>query len=107
MESSQVNQTDLAHFLPVKDALQWRIVRDYAEIERRVQAFRALGLPGFKIVLTAGTFDLFHVGHSRYLAQARKHGDLLIVGVDADDKVRKTKGPTRPIVLEDERLEIV
>ncbi|MBI3956887.1 MAG: adenylyltransferase/cytidyltransferase family protein [Candidatus Kerfeldbacteria bacterium] len=81
-----------------------RIIREFDTLSLRVEACRALGL---KIVLTSGTFDLLHVGHSRYLEQARQYGDILIVGVDGDEKVRRKKGPNRPIVHEDERMEIV
>ncbi|HEY4475243.1 MAG TPA: adenylyltransferase/cytidyltransferase family protein [Candidatus Paceibacterota bacterium] len=81
-----------------------RVFRDYHLLRTRVLCLRGLGL---KIVLTSGTFDLFHVGHSRYLEAARALGDFLIVGVDSDEKVKKRKGPNRPIVPEDERLEII
>ncbi|MDA1080035.1 MAG: adenylyltransferase/cytidyltransferase family protein [bacterium] len=60
-----------------------------------------------KIVLTQGTFDMLHIGHARYLEEAKSHGDVLIVGVDSDEKVRARKGPDRPIVPEDERLEML
>ena len=50
---------------------------------------------------------MVHVGHARYLENAKKHGDLLIVGVDEDKKVRHRKGPDRPVVPEDERLEML
>lgn len=60
-----------------------------------------------KIVLTQGTFDLVHIGHGRYLQKAKSYGDVLIVGVDSDEKVRKRKGPDRPVVPEDERMEML
>lgn len=59
------------------------------------------------IVLTQGTFDLFHVGHARYLRKARSHGDVLIVGVDDDEKARERKGENRPVVPLVERVEIL
>jgi D-beta-D-heptose 7-phosphate kinase/D-beta-D-heptose 1-phosphate adenosyltransferase len=62
---------------------------------------------GKKIVLTQGVFDLVHIGHARYCEQAKKYGDLLIVGVDSDEKVRHRKGPDRPIVPQEERLEML
>ncbi len=62
---------------------------------------------GKKIVLTQGTFDLVHIGHARYFAEAKKYGDILIIGIDSDEKVRARKGPGRPIVPQDERMEIV
>jgi rfaE bifunctional protein nucleotidyltransferase chain/domain len=59
---------------------------------------------GARLVLTNGIFDLLHVGHLRYLRQARQHGDVLIVGVNADSAVHK-RG--RPLVPDTERAELV
>jgi rfaE bifunctional protein nucleotidyltransferase chain/domain len=60
-----------------------------------------------KIVLANGCFDLFHVGHIRYLAGAKELGDILIVGINSDEQVRKLKGNERPFMPENERAEIV
>ena len=60
-----------------------------------------------KIVLTSGSWDILHVGHMRYLESAKKLGDILIVGIDSDTKIRKRKGEGRPIVPEDERIEML
>ena len=62
---------------------------------------------GKRTVFTNGCFDVLHVGHLRYLQQARTQGDALIVGVNGDAGVRALKGPMRPIVPEEERLELV
>jgi rfaE bifunctional protein nucleotidyltransferase chain/domain len=62
---------------------------------------------GAKIVLANGCFDLFHVGHIRYLAGAKALGDILIVGINSDEQVRKLKGKNRPLMPENERAEIV
>ncbi|MEN8253598.1 MAG: adenylyltransferase/cytidyltransferase family protein [Patescibacteria group bacterium] len=62
---------------------------------------------GKKIVLTQGSWDMIHVGHARYLAEAKKHGDVLLVGTDSDEKIRYRKGKGRPVVPEDERLEML
>lgn len=62
---------------------------------------------GKKIVLTQGSFDLVHIGHARYLKKAKEHGDFLVVGIDSDEKVRSRKGPDRPIVPQDERMEML
>lgn len=62
---------------------------------------------GRKIVLANGCFDLFHVGHIRYLQGAKAAGDFLIVAVNADDQVIKQKGEGRPFMTENERAEIV
>lgn len=61
-----------------------------------------------RIVTTNGVFDLLHVGHARYLKQARRFGDVLIVGVNSDDSARRlNKGPNRPLVPDRERAEIL
>lgn len=60
-----------------------------------------------KVVFTNGCFDLLHVGHVRYLKQARSLGNILVVGLNTDASVRKLKGPTRPIQNEDDRGEIL
>jgi len=62
---------------------------------------------GARIVLANGCFDLFHVGHIRYLAGAKALGDVLIVGINSDRQVRKLKGERRPLMPERERAEIV
>jgi D-glycero-beta-D-manno-heptose 1-phosphate adenylyltransferase len=81
-----------------------RYVPEYERISEIVAALRVLGL---KVVLTSGTFDILHEGHSMYLEAARAFGDFLIVGVDSDEKVRKRKGRWRPAVPELERLRMV
>ncbi len=66
-----------------------------------------IGRDNKKIVLTQGSFDMIHIGHARYLAEAKKYGDILIVGTDSDSKIRKRKGLGRPIVPQEERLEML
>ena len=62
---------------------------------------------GRRIVFTNGVFDLLHPGHVRYLQEARALGDLLIVGLNADESVRRNKGPGRPITPQNERAEVL
>lgn len=62
---------------------------------------------GKKIVATNGCFDILHVGHLRYMQQARALGDLLVVGLNSDQSVRSLKGPERPLNNEDERAEML
>jgi rfaE bifunctional protein nucleotidyltransferase chain/domain len=62
---------------------------------------------GGRVVLANGCFDLLHVGHVRYLEEARALGDLLIVGVNGDAAVRRLKGPGRPLMPATERAEII
>ena len=56
-----------------------------------------------KVVFTNGCFDVLHFGHVHYLLEAKKLGDILVVGLNSDDSVRRLKGPTRPINGENER----
>jgi rfaE bifunctional protein nucleotidyltransferase chain/domain len=62
---------------------------------------------GKRIVFTNGVFDILHVGHIRYLEEARALGDALFLGVNSDASVRRLKGPTRPINPENERAEVL
>jgi rfaE bifunctional protein nucleotidyltransferase chain/domain len=62
---------------------------------------------GARIVLANGCFDIVHVGHVRYLEAAKALGDLLVVGINADEQVRRLKGPGRPFVSERERAEVI
>ena len=66
-----------------------------------------LRLAGQRVVFTNGHFDLLHVGHLRYLQAARDLGDCLVVGVNDDAGTTRRKGPTRPIIPQDERAELV
>ncbi|GLY15910.1 adenylyltransferase/cytidyltransferase family protein [Kineosporia rhizophila] len=88
---------DRSHF-------EHRYVKELAEVKGVIDAVRAQGL---RIVLTSGSFDVIHEGHSMYLEAARSRGDFLVVGVDSDSKVRERKGPARPAVPELERLRMV
>jgi D-beta-D-heptose 7-phosphate kinase/D-beta-D-heptose 1-phosphate adenosyltransferase len=85
-------------------SLKDRYTPNYRKLASKVKHWRELGL---KIVLTSGTWDLFHVGHAEYLERAKELGDLLIVGVDSDEKVRMRKGPHRPVVPQEERVHIL
>jgi D-beta-D-heptose 7-phosphate kinase/D-beta-D-heptose 1-phosphate adenosyltransferase len=66
-----------------------------------------LGRQGKRLVFTNGVFDILHPGHVRYLAEARRQGDALIVAVNSDRSVRANKGPARPVHPEAERAEVV
>tara|TARA_A100001011_G_scaffold6214_1_gene7152 strand:+ start:122 stop:586 length:465 start_codon:yes stop_codon:yes gene_type:complete len=67
------------------------LLKNNIEIINRIKAERK------KIVFTNGCFDLLHVGHTRYLAQAKKLGDFLIIGLNSDSSVKELKGEDRPI----------
>jgi cytidyltransferase-like protein len=58
-------------------------------------------------VVVTGVFDLLHIGHLRFLEAARRLGDALIVGVESDERVRRWKGPNRPIQTEDDRMDLL
>lgn len=60
-----------------------------------------------RIVFTNGCFDLLHVGHVRYLQEARALGDYLFVGLNSDSSVKAIKGPTRPVQTQEDRAEIL
>lgn len=81
-----------------------RFIPDYRELASTVEGLKLLG---FKIVLTSGSFDILHEGHSMYLEAACKLGDFLVVGVDSDERVAERKGPGRPVVPEMERLRMI
>ena len=71
-------------------------------------AIRAqLDSQGRRLVFTNGCFDLLHVGHVRYLQQARALGDALLVAVNGDASVRALKGPDRPVHPETDRAEVL
>lgn len=77
------------------------------EPEQLATALAASRRSGKRIVFTNGCFDLLHVGHVRYLQQARRLGDLLVVALNSDRSVRKIKGRSRPVQSERDRLEIL
>ena len=64
-------------------------------------------IAGSKVVFTNGCFDILHIGHTRYLAEAKELGDVLVVGVNSDSSVKRLKGEKRPIVPELERVEML
>jgi D-glycero-beta-D-manno-heptose 1-phosphate adenylyltransferase len=74
------------------------------ELKRRVQTWRT---QGEKITLANGCFDVFHVGHVRYLRAAKQLGGRLVVAINSDDSVRKLKGQGRPVMPAEERAEIL
>lgn len=83
---------------------QSQIISEYKKLSSFLTKYRK---EKKKIVLTQGSFDMVHIGHARYCEKAKSYGDVLIVGVDSDEKVRERKGADRPIVPEDERLEML
>lgn len=80
----------------LKKKLRWRNLDSFNE-----------KVKGKKIVFTNGCFDILHVGHKRYLEEAHKLGDILVVGVNSDESVKRLKGPERPINTERDRVEML
>ncbi|BAP60505.1 D,D-heptose 1-phosphate adenylyltransferase [Methanococcus maripaludis KA1] len=60
-----------------------------------------------KIVFTNGCFDILHKGHVKYLSEAKKFGDVLIVGINSDSSIKKIKGNKRPIIPLESRIEVL
>ncbi len=78
--------------------LDWKNLKDNVDELRR---------QGKKIAFTNGCFDILHVGHTRYLRQAREKGDVLILALNSDASVRRIKGEKRPLIPQDERAELL
>lgn len=81
--------------------METTISNDYCKI---IEDYRSKGL---RIVFTNGCFDILHVGHLRYLTQAKSLGDRLVIGLNSDYSVKKIKGESRPIVCQEERKEML
>lgn len=79
-------------------------LKPLSELRRTIAAEKAKGKT---IVLANGCFDLFHVGHIRYLRAAKSKGDVLVVALNSDVSVRRLKGKERPILPQGERAEIL
>ena len=67
------------------------------QFENSIDAIKSNKKYNKKIVFTNGCFDILHVGHIRYLSQAKLLGDILVVGINSDESVKNLKGPSRPI----------
>jgi D-beta-D-heptose 7-phosphate kinase/D-beta-D-heptose 1-phosphate adenosyltransferase len=80
------------------------MVGTLAELAREREAWKA---EGRRVVFTNGCFDLLHAGHLALLEEARRHGDVLVVGINSDASVRALKGEGRPVVPQQERAEIL
>ncbi len=79
-------------------------ILDRTILKKKLDALRK---EGKKIAFTNGCFDLLHVGHVRYLKEARKTADVLVLALNSDSSVQTIKGPKRPLVPEQERAEIL
>jgi D-beta-D-heptose 7-phosphate kinase/D-beta-D-heptose 1-phosphate adenosyltransferase len=97
-------QPNLTSILDTKSNSDHRLIRDLPALERVVARLKDQGK---KIVLTQGVWDLIHEGHARYLEAAKSYGDILVVGLDSDALTRARKGPSRPVVPERERIQML
>jgi len=79
-------------------------IKDFKQIKRIAKRLR---VQGRKIVFTNGCFDILHVGHVKYLEEAKSYGDTLILGLNSDESVSRLKGPTRPVNSEEDRAYIL
>lgn len=77
------------------------------ERSKLAETLAAAKASGKRVGFTNGCFDILHVGHVRYLGAARKECDVLVVGVNSDESVRRLKGPERPVNTELSRMEVL
>ncbi|MBB6066830.1 D-glycero-beta-D-manno-heptose 1-phosphate adenylyltransferase [Methanococcus maripaludis] len=80
------------------------IIADKELLQDLVKELRKNNL---KIVFTNGCFDILHKGHIKYLSEAKKFGDILIVGINSDSSIKKIKGASRPIIPLESRIEVL
>ena len=99
-----ISRGEIAEELRCLIGLRRAKVTDRTPLARELQRRRARGQT---VVFTNGCFDLLHMGHVRYLQEARELGSCLVVAINSDDSVRRQKGPTRPIIDQDERGEML
>ncbi len=77
---------------------------DLEEVKTAIQNLKAMGC---SVVMTSGVYDMVHDGHIKYLRKARSFGDVLVLAIDTDERVKQRKGPRRPVAELDERLHVL
>lgn len=80
------------------------LILDYNALKNVTDAHKTLG---HRIICTIGSWDMLHVGHLRYLIKAKEQGDVLVVGADSDRGIKIYKNELRPIIPQDERMEML
>ena len=83
------------------------ILSKILEQNNLVKKLRSFRESGKSVVFTNGCFDILHVGHVRYLSEAKAEGDILVVGLNSDESVKIIKGNNRPIVEQEQRAEVL
>jgi D-beta-D-heptose 7-phosphate kinase / D-beta-D-heptose 1-phosphate adenosyltransferase len=99
-----VCQTEALHQALLNQSYSNKLILSQTELSQQVQHYRAASR---RIVFTNGCFDILHPGHITYLQQAKALGDLLIVGVNSDESVRRLKGENRPVNALADRLTLL
>ncbi len=102
--TSVVTKEEIIHYLEEGELRAGGKIVSYPELNRIVSLAKNKKK---KVVFTNGCFDLLHIGHIKYLQQAKSYGDLLIIGLNDDSSVRKLKGPKRPLIEQDERAHLI
>lgn len=99
-----ITPQEIIHDLLAEHREQLGKQRQLEQLLSELQRHRAAGR---KVVFTNGCFDIVHLGHIEYFRFAKRQGDILVVGVNSDDSIRRLKGPKRPIIPEDDRLSVL
>ncbi|MBN2372532.1 D-glycero-beta-D-manno-heptose-7-phosphate kinase [bacterium] len=102
--TATATQAEILAYLDSGYIMSSKIIRDRAALARLIAAHRQRGE---KVVFTNGCFDLIHFGHIKLLHEAKSFGDILMVGLNTDESVRRLKGPSRPCLGEEERAHIL
>lgn len=98
--TAHCKQSELVAYFSMKD----KYIRDMEELEALCEMYKSQGK---KIVFTNGCFDILHSGHVSYLERAASLGDILIVGVNTDESIKRLKGPERPINHLNDRVQVL
>ena len=81
-----------------------KIILDYNDLKKYLDAHKTLEQ---RVICTIGSWDMLHIGHLRYLINAKMHGDILVVGADSDAAIKRYKNEFRPIIPQGERMEML
>ena len=101
--AAPVTREEMLHALGANVGSRHRVV----SLEGLLGELAPLRAAGKRVAFTNGCFDVLHAGHARYLQEARREGDLLVVGLNSDASVRRLKGPGRPVVAHEDRAALL